>query len=277
MTPPERRSVDRQVRLAKVYDEEIVPSYAAGFAKLLLANVPFADLAPDARVLEVGCTTGHLTRELVARLGTGRRLTAVDESEAFLEEARARLGAGVALQLGSPVGLPVDEGTIDLLVSNLALAGGPDPAAAAREVARVLAPGGRVVMTGVLRGTWGEFLDLFRDVLREGGKSESVAALDAYAHSLPEGETLARWLTEAGLADVSVDVDRWEILFKSAREFFFSPLVELGPLSRWKRVSGRGDEMQDVFFFTKEAIDSYFKGRVFAVSVVAGAAIARRL
>lgn len=34
--------------------------------------------------------------------------------------------------------------------------------------------------------------------------------------------------------------------------------------------------MQDVYFFTKEAIDNYFKGRVFAVSVVAGAAIARR-
>lgn len=51
---------------------------------------------------------------------------------------------------------------------------------------------------------------------------------------------------------------------------FMYPDVRQGP------VSGRGDEMQDVFFFTKEAIDSYFKGRVFAVSVVAGAAMARR-
>jgi hypothetical protein len=33
--------------------------------------------------------------------------------------------------------------------------------------------------------------------------------------------------------------------------------------------------MQDVFFFTKEAIDAYFKGRVFAVSVV-GAAVSGR-
>ena len=43
---------------------------------------------------------------------------------------------------------------------------------------------------------------------------------------------------------------------------------QAGPLAGWKELSGRGDEMQDVFFFTKEAIDVYFKGRPFAVTVV---------
>ena len=50
-----------------------------------------------------------------------------------------------------------------------------------------------------------------------------------------------------------------------------APLIELGPLSRWKQVAGRGDEMQDVFFFTKEAIDAYFAGGIFSVTVVAAA------
>jgi hypothetical protein len=86
---------------------------------------------------------------------------------------------------------------------------------------------------------------------------------------------LARWLEQAGFTDVRVEVDRWEVLFRSAREFFFAPLVEMGPLPRWKQLSGRGDEMQDAFFFTKEAIDTYFKGRVFAVSI-AGASVSGR-
>ena len=67
-----------------------------------------------------------------------------------------------------------------------------------------------------------------------------------------------------------------EILFKTAREFFFSPLVELGPLSGWKRLAGAGDDMQDAFFFTKEAIDHYFKGRPFAVTVVGAAVWGRK-
>jgi hypothetical protein len=113
-------------------------------------------------------------------------------------------------------------------------------------------------------------------VLREGGKRDSLIALDRYVGDLADGEAVARWLEDAGLVDVHVEIDRWEILFKSAREFFFAPLVEQGPLPQWKQLSGRGDEMQDVFFFTKEAIDAYFKGRVFAVSVVGAAAIGRR-
>jgi hypothetical protein len=165
------------------------------------------------------------------------------------------------------------------VISNLAAAtagAGGDLDAAAEEIARALAPGGQAVITSPLRGTWGEFLDLFREVLRENDKRDSLAALDRYIEALPDGEAIAGALEAAGLTDVRVEVARWEMLFKSAREFFFAPLVELGPLPRWKQLTGRGDEMQDIFFFTKEAIDTYFKGRVFAVSVVGAAASGRK-
>jgi SAM-dependent methyltransferase len=60
-------------------------------------------------------------------------------------------------------------------VSNLAVAARADPGAAGEEMARVLAPGGTAVITAPLRGTWAEFLDLFRDVLRESGKRDRLA------------------------------------------------------------------------------------------------------
>ena len=105
----------------------------------------------------------------------------------------------------------------------------------------MLAPGGTAVITAPLRGTWAEFLDLFRDVLRESGKRERLAALDRYVASLPDARRGSRagW-SRPGLADVGVEVERWEILFKSSREFLFAPLVELGPLSHWKRLAGGG-------------------------------------
>jgi SAM-dependent methyltransferase len=275
---------DRQARLAKVYDEEILPAYGARFGALLLAHLKLLSIGPRARVLEIGCATGEVTRTLARHFDADCRITAIDESSAFIAEARAKLEAAddtrapVTFQPGSPLGLPLDDGAADLVIANLGAAGAGDLAAAAAEIARVLGPGGQAVVAAPLRGTWAEFIDLFREVLRENDKHESLVELDRYVEAMPEGEALARALESVGLTDVRLDVERWEMLFKSAREFFYAPLVELGPLPRWKQLtgSGRGDEMQDIFFFTKEAIDTYFKGRVFAVGVVAAAASGRK-
>lgn len=271
------RHEERQARLVEIYDDEIFPAYAARFAAMASRAL---EIRPGLRAVEVGCTTGHLTRTLAERLGPDGHLTALDGSAAFVAKARARIEADgtahspVALlaRPGIPRTLPLDDHAAERVVSSLAIAGAADPAAAVMEAARVLAPGGQLVVTAPLRGTWSEFFDLFRDVLREGRKHVSLGALDRHIATLPDGPAVAAWLTRAGLTQVTITVERWEILFKSAREFFFAPLIELGPLARWKELSGRGDEMQDVFFFTKEAIDVYFKGRPFAVTVV-GAAV----
>jgi SAM-dependent methyltransferase len=266
-------SAERQARLAKLYDEEILPAYAGRFESMISRAI---EVRPGIRVVEVGCATGHLTRSIARRLDREGQLMALDESPAFVAEARAKIEADTTARAPVtllarpeiPGSLPLDDQAADLVVSNLTIASCLDPRAAIAEAARVLAPRGQLVLSAPLRGTWGEFFDLFRDVLREGGKDANLAALERHIAALPDGAGVAGWLGSAGLLKIEVAVERWEILFKSAREFFFAPLIELGPLGRWKELSGRGDEMQDVFFFTKEAIDLYFKGRAFAVTVV---------
>jgi len=272
---PVALSPKKQARLAKAYDDEIAPAYAARFLPLLLRHIR---PTPGARVIEVGCATGQLTRDLSRRFDAASRITAFDESEAFVAEARTKmdgaegLRAPIAVRVGEPGALPADTASANVVVSNLAVASGADPGAAAEEIGRVLAPGGTAVITAPLRGTWAEFLDLFRDVLRESGKRDRLAAVDRHVATLPDAERVAGWLQRAGLINVGFEVERWEILFKSSREFLFAPLVELGPLSQWKRLAGAGDDMQDAFFFTKEAIDAYFKGRPFAITVVGAVA-----
>ncbi|HSZ83940.1 MAG TPA: methyltransferase domain-containing protein [Polyangia bacterium] len=270
------RALEKQARRARVYDAEVWPIFAQKFGALLLGAL---DARPGARVVEVGCATGGVTLELARRFDAAARIIAVDDAP-FVTHARAKLepaarAGRVTFEIGpaTPLGLP--DASADVVVSNLEAAACPEPARAVHEIARVLAPGGQAVITVPLRGSWAEFLDIYRDVLLENGTPEGVSALDHYVASMPDGAAAAAWLEAAGLADVEVTVARWEILFKSAREFFFAPLVELGPLSHWKRIGGRGEDMQDVFFFTKEAIDTYFKGTAFPVTIV-GAAVRGR-
>jgi SAM-dependent methyltransferase len=239
------------------------------------------DPRPATTVLEIGCATGELTLELARRLDEASQVTALELSAPLAARAQAKIAATPRtrrrvsiVQTATPLHptLVLPDSTFDVCVSNLGLADAPEPQRTVSELANMLKPGGALLLTVPLRGTWAELLDILREALRDDHRAEALAALDAYVAAFPEGDTCARWLEEAGLANVEIAVDRWEVLFQSAREFFFAPLIHLGPLSRWKQIAGRGDEMQDIFFFVKQAIDTYFQGRVFSVTI-AGACV----
>lgn len=124
-----------------------------GAAKLLLRGLyrriaeDIADAAPDdASVLDVGTGPGVLPME-IARRRSDLHLTGVDLSPDMVARAERNLrpyGARVLARLGSAADLPFPDDSFDLIVSSFSLHHWADPAAAAPELARVLAPGGRL-------------------------------------------------------------------------------------------------------------------------------------
>jgi hypothetical protein len=82
-------------------------------------------------------------------------------------------------------------------------------------------------------------------------------------------------MKKAGLSG-GIEIEEFTLLFKSSREFFFAPVIEYGPLTEWKDIAGSGQEMQDVFWYIKEAIDAYFDGRPFQVTVKAGCILGKK-
>lgn len=95
--------------------------------------------------LDAACGTG---RHAAVLHELGHRVIGVDSSEAMLERARARLPTA-DLRHGDLDDLPVETATADLAICSLALTHLADPAPAIAELARVVQPGGRVIVSDV--------------------------------------------------------------------------------------------------------------------------------
>lgn len=100
-------------------------------------------------VADLGCGTGPLMADLAPHVA---RIIGVDSSADMLKAARKRLGdlPNVELRKGDLLALPVDAGCCDAALLVLALTYVADPAAAIAEAARVLKPGGRLVVVDLL-------------------------------------------------------------------------------------------------------------------------------
>ncbi|MEO6525103.1 MAG: metalloregulator ArsR/SmtB family transcription factor [Gemmatimonadaceae bacterium] len=98
-------------------------------------------LAPSAVVGDLGCGSGQTSATLAPFVD---RVIAVDESSAMLAAAHERVGhhTNVELRSGRLEDLPVDDGALDMAVLSLVLHFVVDPSAVFGEAARVLRPGG---------------------------------------------------------------------------------------------------------------------------------------
>jgi ubiquinone/menaquinone biosynthesis C-methylase UbiE len=266
-------------KLARIYDAEIAPCWGTRFARMLLRNLA---VPVRGQVLDVSCGTGAPAIEILRRMSDGARLIAIDESSAMLDVVRRKVAA-----LGPLAGkaffrtesavprLSFADDVYDLVVCNLGLGEMPSVEAALCDFARVARPGGEVRATLPLAGTFEEFHDLYREVLFKHDKHDALDRLDAHVARYPTSDRAEAWLAAAGLTG-RIELEEFQLLFRSAREFFFAPVIEYGPLAEWKQIAGGGEEMQDVFWYIKEAIDAYFGDRPFHVTVKAGLVVGKK-
>jgi ubiquinone/menaquinone biosynthesis C-methylase UbiE len=261
-------------KLARIYDEEIAPVWGTRFGKMLLRNLAVPE---KGQVLDISCGTGYPTTEILRRMSPGSRLIAIDASSAMLDVARRKVAdlgplgkKGVFFRTESPVPkLSFADDVYDLVVCNLGLSEMPSLEVALRDFARVCKKGGEVRCTLPLAGTFQEFHDLYREVLIKHDKHEALERLEQHISRYPTADHVERSMKTAQLGG-GLEIEEFSLLFKSSREFFFAPVIEYGPLAEWKEIAGGGQEMQDVFWYIKEAIDAYFDGRPFGVTVKAG-------
>ncbi|MEO0478451.1 MAG: metalloregulator ArsR/SmtB family transcription factor [Planctomycetota bacterium] len=119
------------------------------FRRGSLRSEALAALAPRTlTVADLGCGAGYLSGYLADRMA---RVIAVDHSEKMLDAARRRLqGIDVEFRQGELESLPLGEQEVDAAFANLVWHHVSDMDRAAVELARVLKPGGTVVITDLL-------------------------------------------------------------------------------------------------------------------------------
>ena len=116
-------------------------------------------LLPELEIADLGCGEGYLTIE-ASRFA--KRVVAVDRSEAVLERAKALAkvklarrsvgeGGNVEWKRGELENLPLDDASVDVALLSQALHHAADPSKALAEAARIVRPGGRVLLLELRR------------------------------------------------------------------------------------------------------------------------------
>ena len=114
-------------------------------------------LGEGAAVLDIGCGAGMDLLLAARAIGPRGRATGVDMTEAMA--ARCRAGAAAAgldqveVRLGDAMALPLEDASVDVVISNGVLNLTPDKRVAYGEVFRVLRPGGRFLYADIIVGT----------------------------------------------------------------------------------------------------------------------------
>jgi SAM-dependent methyltransferase len=156
----------------------------------------FGGVAAGQRALDVGCGTGALTSELVARLGADA-VAAVDPSASFVAATRARF-PGVTVAEAGAEALPFPDESFDVTLAQLVVHFMRDPARGISEMGRVTGAGGTVAAcvwdhydgAGPLAAFWASAL-----VLQPGVADESDLP------GVREGD-LERRFRDAGLDEI---------------------------------------------------------------------------
>ena len=210
--PNDKEAFEWQVGIWDALADEYQREIDKRFVPVVEGVLKRSGLGDGMCAIDLGSGTGSVSLAAAGVVGPTGRVTAVDVSPGMLATARARVRAAsvgsIMFREGRAEAIPVDDATNDAVLASLSMMYVIDRAAAAREIARVLKPGGRFVAS-----VWGsaDVTDIvnFQQIAGSFAPPPPVEGVGPGALADP-GE-LVRQLRAAGLdARVETDVTEFE-------------------------------------------------------------------
>jgi SAM-dependent methyltransferase len=183
-------TADVEMQIAALDHQSGLP----GIPRLRAWSIAVLGLKPGERVLDIGSGTGEHARALAEAVGESGQVIGVDPNEGMRAEA-ARRAPKARFVDGDIYDLPFPDGSLDAVTCERLFQHLDDPDRATREIARVLRPGGRVVITDT---DWGTAIihpgdpDISRVITEamRGGIANPFAARRLAGHVVRAGLTL---------------------------------------------------------------------------------------
>jgi SAM-dependent methyltransferase len=159
--------------------------------------VSYIAAAPGQVCVDLGSGRGSDVLRLAEQVGSGGHAWGVDITDAMLDKARKtaeKMGiANASFVRADLTKLPLDDGSVDWVTSNCVLNHATDKPAVWREIARILKPGGRFVVS-----------DIYAiEPVPEAYRNDPDAVAECWAGAILRSEYLAA-IAAAGLVDVAI-------------------------------------------------------------------------
>jgi len=170
-----------------------------------------ASLGPGERALDVATGTGDLAIELAGRVTPAGEVVAVDFSGRMLDVARRKRGSlPIHFEAANALELPFADNAFDAATVGFGARNFSDLERGLREMARVVKPGGRVVVLEITtprRAPLSTFFALWFDravpaLGRLAGDADAYSYLPASVRRFPAADELAALLARCGLSQI---------------------------------------------------------------------------
>jgi demethylmenaquinone methyltransferase/2-methoxy-6-polyprenyl-1,4-benzoquinol methylase len=196
-------------RIASLYDRMNSVMTAGLHHQWRRRAADLAGLSPGGRALDVATGTGDLALELASRVAPGGVVIGVDFSERMLELARAKAGGRVRFESGNALALEFADDEFDAATVGFGARNFSDLDRGLAEMARVVRPGGRVVVLEITtprRPPLSTFFQLWFDrVVPALGRvvdAQAYSYLPSSVKRFPGPEELAARMWQAGLREI---------------------------------------------------------------------------
>lgn len=255
---------------------EVLPKYLCFFANLAVDRLI---LAPKAAVATMGVLGSSVVDAVAERLPSAV-IQCFEPSQAAVHAAIDRTNsAPTQVDVEAVATLPIKrpDASFTHVVAVHPIVGRADRIRLTRELFRVLVPGGQLLLTLPLRGSYPEIADMLREYALKHDVAAMAEAIEVGLQARPTPETLSEELDAVGFWDVDVEVELLSVPFDTGRDFAQHPLFRLivGPEIA-ALLDRPADEMGPALEYAKLAVQNYWSEGQFDLTVNIGCVNARK-